>query len=84
LFQYVAQQRNRFPSLQARTSLGLTSREQQLVRLIALGLTNKEIATELNLAEQTVRNHVHRMLRKVGANHRLAMVEMCRLQGLTV
>jgi len=62
-------------------TLGLTNREQQLVVLIGKGLTNKEIACQLQLAEQTVRNHVHRMLRKVGANNRLAVVELCRMQG---
>jgi two-component system, NarL family, response regulator DevR len=84
LFHYVARQRNQLPSYQVKASLDLTSREQQLVRLIGRGLTNKGIAAELNLAEQTVRNHVHRMLRKVGADHRLAIVEMCRVQGLSV
>jgi len=54
------------------------------VVLIGKGLTNKEIACQLQLAEQTVRNHVHRMLRKVGANNRLAVVELCRMQGLPV
>jgi DNA-binding NarL/FixJ family response regulator len=64
--------------------LGLSTREQQLVLLIARGMTNKEIAAELHLAEQTVRNHVHRMLRKAGANDRLQVVELCRMQGLRV
>jgi DNA-binding NarL/FixJ family response regulator len=84
LFQYIARQRSHLPSLQVKLSLGLTNREQQLVLLIGRGLTNKEIANQLNLAEQTVRNHVHRMLRKVGVNDRLAAVEMCRMQGLAV
>jgi DNA-binding NarL/FixJ family response regulator len=84
LFHYAARQLNQIPSLHVKMSLGLTSREQQLVGLIGLGLTNKEIATQLRLAEQTVRNHVHRMLRKVGAGDRLAVVEICRMQGLPV
>ncbi len=84
LFRYVARQWNQVPSFQVKVSLGLTNREQQLVLLIGRGLTNKEIATQLQLAEQTVRNHVHRMLRKVGANDRLAVVELCRMQGLPV
>jgi two-component system, NarL family, response regulator DevR len=84
LFRYVARQWEQVPSYQVKLGLGLTSREQQLVFLIGRGMTNKEIAAELQLAEQTVRNHVHRMLRKVGANDRLAVVEMCRLQGLPV
>jgi DNA-binding NarL/FixJ family response regulator len=61
--------------------LGLTRREQQLVQLISRGLTNKEIASQLNLSEQTVKNHVHRMLRKLGASDRLSAVERCRVPG---
>lgn len=72
------------PSIQVRQQLGLSKREQQLVPLIAAGLTNKEIATQLGLSEQTVKNHIHRMLRKSGATDRLAIVERCRLEGLRV
>ncbi len=61
--------------------LGLTRREQQLVQMISRGLTNKEIAAQLNLSEQTVKNHVHRMLRKLGARDRLGAVDRCRVPG---
>jgi DNA-binding NarL/FixJ family response regulator len=44
--------------------------------MIARGLTNKEIASHLNLSEQTIKNHIHRMLRKVGANDRLEVIEI--------
>jgi len=84
LFRYVARQSNQVPNLNVKVGLGFTQREQQLVMLISQGMTNKEIASQLQLAEQTVRNHVHRMLRKVGANDRLAVVELCRLQGMPV
>jgi len=84
LFRYLARQSNQVPNLNVKLGLGLTQREQQLVLLISQGMTNKEIASQLQLAEQTVRNHVHRMLRKVGANDRLAVVELCRLQGMPV
>jgi len=84
LFRYATRQLNQIPSFHVKACLGFTSREQQLIRLIGLGLTNKEIANELQLAEQTVRNHVHRMLRKAGATDRLAVVEICRMQGLPV
>ena len=60
------------------TKFGLTRREQQLVGLIRLGLSNKEIGSRLNLSEQTVKNHIHRILRKVGANDRLEIVERCQ------
>ena len=84
LFRYVARESNCLPSYQVRARLGLTNREQQLLLLVSRGLTNKEIAAELQLADQTVRNHVHRMLRKVGASDRWAAIEVCRQQGLPV
>jgi len=62
----------------------LSRREQDLVVLLRERLTNKEIAAKLNLSEQTVKNHVHRMLRKVGATDRLAIVERYDLQSLTL
>jgi len=62
------------------TKFGLTRREQQLVGLIRLGLSNKEIGNRLNLSEQTVKNHIHRILRKVGANDRLEIVELCQAE----
>ena len=84
LFQWVARHTPTLPSLHFKTSLGLSRREQQLVGLIQRGLTNKEMANQLNLSEQTVKNHVHRMLRKVGAPDRLSIVEVCRDEGLNV
>jgi len=44
--------------------------------MIARGLTNKEIASYLNLSEQTVKNHIHRILRRVGANDRLEVIQI--------
>jgi two-component system, NarL family, response regulator DevR len=82
LFDYVSRQSRLLPSFRVKQQLGLTRREQQLVEMIGRGLTNKEIAQQLNVAEQTVKNHVHRMLRKVGVSDRLAVVDLCRTQGL--
>jgi two-component system, NarL family, response regulator DevR len=84
LFQWVARHKSAAPSWHLKTSLGLSRREQELVGLIQQGLTNKEIASRLNLSEQTVKNHVHRMLRKVGAQDRLSIVEVCRNEGLSI
>lgn len=81
LFRYVARQWNRVPNMRVRMELGLTSREQQLVPLIAQGMTNKEIAMQMNLSEQTVKNHIHKMFQRVGASDRLEVVEMVRVQG---
>jgi DNA-binding NarL/FixJ family response regulator len=76
LFRTVAQQWTARPSVRIKIELGLTRRQQQLVPLIAQGLTNKEIASQLNLSEQTVKNHIHRILRRVGANDRLGVAEL--------
>lgn len=84
LFQWVARHKPSLPSRLLKNSLGLSRREQQLVGLIQKGLTNKEMASHLNLSEQTVKNHVHRMLRKLGAPDRLAIVEVCRNEGLAL
>lgn len=67
-----------FPPFLLRGGLGLSRREQQLVQMIGRGLTNKEIASQLNLSEQTVKNHVHRILRKVGARDRMDVLSLCR------
>ena len=84
LFDFVASRATDLPNGWTRTQLGLTRREQQLVPLIGQGLTNKEIASRLNLSEQTVKNHIHRILRKVGVDDRLSVLEICRGQSLGV
>src|SRR5271165_3056137 len=84
LFERVASQNVHPASFVIRHNLGLTRREQQLVQLISHGFTNKEIASQLNLCEQTVKNHIHRMLRKLGATNRFAAVELCRVPGVVV
>jgi len=84
LFERVADQNSHPASIVIRHNLGLTRREQQLVQMISRGLTNKEIASQLYLSEQTVKNHIHRMLRKLGATDRLGAVELCRMPGAVV
>ena len=81
LFDQVARSGAWQPGLQVRKNLGLTRREQQLVQLVSEGLTNKEIAARLYLSEQTVKNHIQRMLRKAGASDRLEAVEKWRALG---
>jgi DNA-binding NarL/FixJ family response regulator len=80
LLRRFAQPWHEYPSLQVRVQLGFTRREQNLVPLIAQGLTNKEIAARLNLSEQTIKNHVHRMMSKLGASDRLHVADIWRMQ----
>lgn len=77
LFDYISRQSEQLPNRQKREKLGLTRREQQLVPLIGRGLSNKEIANQLSLSEQTIKNHIHRILRKVGVSDRLSIFEAC-------
>jgi DNA-binding NarL/FixJ family response regulator len=55
--------------------LGLTPRQQQLIALLARGFTNKEIAESMRLSEFTVKNHVHRIMRRLNAQSRYAAVQ---------
>jgi len=82
LFDYVAQQ-CQLSGVYGRVQPRLSRREQQLVQMIG-GLSNKEIATQLNLSEATIKNHVHRILRKLGVNDRLSATQYCREEGLPV
>jgi DNA-binding NarL/FixJ family response regulator len=84
LFRWVAKHKPALPSSHLKNTLGLSLREQQLVGLIQQGLTNKEMARRFNLSEQTVKNHVHRILRKVGAPDRLSIGEICGNNALQV
>jgi DNA-binding CsgD family transcriptional regulator len=84
LFRYFEREAASLPCMSARRSLGLTRREQQLLPLIAKGLTNKEIANHFSLSEQTVKNHLYRMRQKTGAEDRLDIVQMYRVQGFLV
>ena len=48
----------------------LTSRELEVLRLAANGLTNRDIASSLSIAESTVRVHLYRTYRVLGVNNR--------------
>jgi DNA-binding NarL/FixJ family response regulator len=58
----------------AANPLGLSSREAEVMSLIAQGHSNGEIAARLVLAEKTVKNHVNRIYAKLGAESRAAAI----------
>jgi DNA-binding NarL/FixJ family response regulator len=60
----------------------LTPREQEVLRMLALGLANKEIAARLNISEHTVKFHVAAILGKLGAASRTEAVARGIRRGL--
>ena len=54
----------------------VTRREYQVVCGLRLGKTNRQIATELGIAEGTVARHVHRLLERMGVRNRTEMVHL--------
>jgi DNA-binding NarL/FixJ family response regulator len=60
----------------------LTPREQEVAELIARGLTNRQIAAELIVAERTVDAHVYNMLSKLGFRSRAQVAGWAVGQGL--
>jgi two-component system nitrate/nitrite response regulator NarL len=84
LFRFVARTAKELTLQNATAKPDLTLRQQQLVTLVAKGLTNKEIASHLNLSEFTVRNHIHRILKQVDAGSRSEAVETIRAYGYSI
>lgn len=74
LFNFISNTAAEHPPASVGGLSALTRREAQLIPLIGRGLTNKEIAAQLNLSEKTIKNHVHRILQKTGLNNRLSVM----------
>jgi len=63
-------------------SVKLTPREVEVINKIADGLSNKEIAGQLFIEEQTVKNHIHNILDKLQLHNRLEAVQYARERKL--
>jgi DNA-binding NarL/FixJ family response regulator len=61
---------------------GLTEREMEVLRLIAAGNANKEIAAQLSITEETVKSRVSNILSKLGANDRTHAVTIGLKRGI--
>lgn len=62
--------------------IGLTSREIEVLKELADGITNQEIASRLFISENTVKNHIHNILDKLSLNNRREAIDFARKNGL--
>ena len=74
LFRWHRGQENRLHSYKR-----LTPREQEVLELMAVDCSNQEIARRLRVAQGTVKNHVHQILKKLGVNDRYKAIVLWRL-----
>ena len=70
------------PRLAADVEVPLTQRESEVLRQLALGLTNKEIAQALSISYETVKEHVQHILRKIGVSDRTQAAVWAVRKGL--
>lgn len=59
----------------------ISAKEAQILPLLELGLTNKEIAQKLGVEQATIKNHVHNILRKLGVHRRTEAVRRYRVDA---
>ena len=70
------------PNTARQQTLGITARELEILNLIASGLSNREIATQLFVSESTVKTHCARAFDKLGAARRTQAVQRGKELGL--
>jgi DNA-binding CsgD family transcriptional regulator len=70
------------PNTAKQQSLGITARELEILSLVARGLSNREIATQLFVSENTVKTHCSRAFDKLGAARRTQAVQLGKELGL--
>jgi DNA-binding CsgD family transcriptional regulator len=78
----LAQQSAKGRDMHAHLPGGLTSREIEVVRLLAAGASNREIAAQLFISEHTAANHVRNILTKIGAGNRTQAAIYASAHGL--
>ena len=61
---------------------GLSPREVQILRLVAQGLSNRQVGSELSISEHTAANHIRSILRKTGCANRTEAASYAHRHGL--
>lgn len=72
---------NRASSLRGENKGDLTDRENEVLRLISFGYSNKEIGVQLDLSVKTIEAHKSNAMRKLGISSRIDIVKYAILQG---
>lgn len=67
---------------QALAALGISERELEVLRELAAGRSNKEIALRLNVSPNTVKTHIARLFEKLGARRRTDAINRARELGI--
>jgi DNA-binding NarL/FixJ family response regulator len=87
LVQYLWRQRAVSNDDSRKRNFGLTERELQIVSVVASGYTNRDIAKEFSISEQTVKHHLSKIFDKTGVSNRLELALFAlnhRLPGIVV
>jgi DNA-binding NarL/FixJ family response regulator len=81
LFSQIASDGSGRPSAQAIDAVRMTRREREVIELIGEGLSNKEIASRLNIATHTVKSHVRNVMEKLALHTRLQIAAYSHREG---
>lgn len=82
LFRSRTQAASFVPNARAQASLGISEREYEVLRLLASGRSNKEMAAQLCLSPNTIKTHVARLFEKLEAARRTQAILRARELGL--
>ena len=82
LFSRLAERAREWEQLFEQDMMHLTRREIEIIQLLDKGMSNKEIAVRLYIEAQTVKNHVHNILKKLQLDDRREVVRYARERGL--
>ena len=71
-------------AMAARRAVAATAREREVVRLVASGLSNEDIAHRIYVSQSTVKTHVARAMARLGARDRAQLVVIAYESGLVL